>query len=371
MSRLLMMRWRHSYNFIMDFSINNLKTHISILLKSEIARLFPSSFCNLKFYRHLAVIIITHRCNLKCIMCGEWRQAPGIELAAKDWYSVFLQLKELGITDIHFTGGEPLVRDDLCDLVKYAAGLKCSVGVTTNGCLLTEKLLNDLAASGLNSIAVSLDATDKDYEDIRGREGSFSKVSEALSLISRYNAKGRLKGYVNFVLMKPSLSHFYNVKKLCDSLNLPVAICLLDDMPYFFNIKENQTEFWLGKESERQLDAFIDFLRIEQRKNRRSLIISAAAINYIKGYFQTPAQKQIPCIASQTRVFINPSGKVKGGCLSLGEFGDLRDSSLREILTNGRLRALQRDMFYKRCPGCSCGYLYNLQHHLPSLLTGY
>lgn len=346
-----------------------LKIHSSILVKSGIKQLLPAYCRNLSFAKHLAIIIITHKCNFKCMMCNSPLQISGTdsELTGNEWKTVISQLREFGIADIHFTGGEPLLRGDLCELIRYATDLNFKIGMTTNGSLLAEPLLEKLVSAGLGSIAVSIDAQGKDYENIRGVPNFYGKIEEVLKLLSRYKISGKVKGYINFTLMHSSLPHFRAVKRMADSLNLPVAICLLDSTPYFFSRKENKEHSWLNNEQGKELNSFIQFLKNEKKKKPKSLIINRSGIEYIERYFRDPLQRAVPCIASQTRIFIDPYGKVMAGCLSMGNFGDLRQSSLKEIMNSGRLKQSEKDMFYKKCPGCSCGYIYNLQHYLPAI----
>jgi len=353
----------------MRLPIATLKIHLPILLKSGLKKVFPFFFHNLIFRKHLAIIIITHKCNFKCIMCNSSPQISRVdnELTGDEWKTVISRLKELSIEDIHFTGGEPLLREDLSDLIRYAADLKFSVGVTTNGSLLTESRLEKMVSSGLSSMAVSLDAEGEDYENIRGISNSYSKIKDTLRLLSRYKISGKVKGYINFTLFQATLPHFKAVKRVADSLSLPVAVCLLDYTPYFFNRKENKARLWIKKEAVKELRSFIEFIKKEKVRKPDSLIINTSGIRYIDKYFHDPIQRDVPCIASQTRIFINPYGKVMGGCLSMGNFGDLRQSSLKEILDSDRLKESEKNMFYKKCPGCSCGYIYNLQHYLPAL----
>lgn len=350
-------------------SLKKLKIHSSVLLKSGIKKLFPYYFRNLILARHLAVVIITHRCNFKCLMCAPLPHVSKSEseFDRDKWKSVIAQIGELGIGDIHFTGGEPLLREDLCELIRYAKDLKFNVGVTTNGSLLTKAFLEKLISAGLGSMAISIDALGKDYENIRGVPNFYAKTEEALKLLSRYKIRSKIKGYINFTLMRSSLPHFRAVKAVADGLNLPVAICLLDYTPYFFSRKANKECFWMKDESSEELNNFIRFLKNEKKEKPKSLIINKTGIRYIENYFYDPVQPAIPCVASQTRIFINPYGKVMGGCLSMGSFGDLKESSLKEIIRGSRLKQKEKDMFYKKCPGCSCGYIYNLQHYLPAI----
>ena len=57
-----------------------------------------------------------------------------------------------------------------------------------------------------------------------------------------------------------------------------------------------------------------------------------------------------------------------GGCMAMGTFGNVRERTLCELRSEERYRTAKRNMFYKRCSGCSCGYLFNIRS-LPGLLV--
>ena len=353
----------------MKLSLKAFKKHGSLLLKAETLKLFPAFYGRLNFQKDLAIILITERCNLRCIMCNQWSKKPREELTTNEWKDMLYQLKEYGISELHFTGGEPLLRNDLSLLIKHASDLKFTIGITTNGYFLTDALMKRLVDVGLSYIAVSIDAVGEEYEKIRGVKNTYEQVEKSLNVVSEYKKKRSIIPCINYTLMKPSLSHFYKVKKLADSLDIPVAVCLLDDTPYFFSVKQNKDKFWLGKESKAELDELVEFLKSEIRKNPGSLILTTSALKYITGYFEDPVQKDIPCVASQTRIFILPDGSIMGGCLSMEPWGNMKDSKLKDIVEKKVNKASSRNMFYKNCPGCSCGYIYNLRYHLPSAIS--
>ena len=302
-------------------------------------------------------------------MCGAWLRKKEDELKTEQWKTIIGQFKEIGIKEIHFTGGEPLLRNDLTMLVRHCSALGLSVGLTTNGILLEEVLLKGLVEAGVYSIAVSLDALGERYDQIRGAAGSYLVLEKALAALSAYHSAKKVRGSINFTLMKLSISEFYGVKKLADRLRLPVAINLLDDSPYLFKEKHNRKEYWFGPESMDAIDSLLIFLRNEKEKNPSSLLISLSAINYIGDYFSESAVKRVPCIASQDRIFVGPDGDVFGGCLSMGAFGNVKKTGLQRMLLDRPLREAHRNMFYKNCPGCSCGYLFNIQHCIPFAMS--
>ncbi|MCJ7665250.1 MAG: GTP 3',8-cyclase MoaA [Actinobacteria bacterium] len=129
---------------------------------------------------------VTDRCNLRCKYC---MPGEGIRLAGKDellTYEEILKsvsiLGELGIRKLRLTGGEPLLRDDIQDLIYGLSRIDDieHISITTNGTLL-EKYLGQLYRSGIESINVSLDSLDgENYRQIT-RGGDIKKVIRAIN----------------------------------------------------------------------------------------------------------------------------------------------------------------------------------------------
>src|SRR2546427_6752736 len=85
-----------------------------------------------------ALLQINRFCNLACSHCSQ--SAPPLrkgaalkELALSDWTQVLAQLRDVGITQVRFTGGEPFARDDLVDLARAARAMNFEVSFVTNG----------------------------------------------------------------------------------------------------------------------------------------------------------------------------------------------------------------------------------------------
>jgi len=128
-------------------------------------------------------VSITDRCNYKCIYCrtGE-HGAQYPELAIEEYLRLIGLFVSLGITKVRLTGGEPLLRRGIVELVEHLAAMRTLTGepldlaLTTNGHLL-EDLAPSLKAAGLNRVTVSMDAVDAAvFERITRIEGSFQAV---------------------------------------------------------------------------------------------------------------------------------------------------------------------------------------------------
>lgn len=309
-----------------------------------------------------ALIMITQRCNLRCVMCRQWKEVPKDELLTVNWKKIIKDLKRNNIINIHFTGGEPFLRADLCELIHYSSKNGFTTGITTNGMLLNEDNLRNLIDKGLNSIAISVDALGAKYEELRGIPNSFMRIKETLRLVSDARKKKRIDVYINFTLMKNTIEDFKKVKNLADKLELPMAINLLDKNSYIFGVEENKDKFWISEKNDfAELEEMLNFVRDEKIKKPGSLIINFPAIDFIKEYFKDPIQRKIACISSQDRIFIDPYGEICGGCLSMGSFGNINNKPLSDLLKEKRYKIAKKNMFFKICSGCSCGYLFNIQ----------
>lgn len=131
----------------------------------------------------------TLRCNLRCRHCGSdcKAQAEGRDMPLEDFTMVLDSIS--AHTDPHkvnviITGGEPLMRPDLekCGREIYRKGFPW--GMVTNGYALTRERFQRLRESGLHAITVSLDGLEESHDWMRGREGSWSRASDAIRMIA-------------------------------------------------------------------------------------------------------------------------------------------------------------------------------------------
>ena len=143
-------------------------------------------------------VSVTQRCNLRCIYChAEGEQSPEAEIPLSDIREILRVAASLGIRSVKFTGGEPLVREDILEIVRAVpGGLESSM--TTNGILLGE-YARDLKEAGLSRINVSLDSLDPEcYRDITGHD----RLPDVLSGIGAALAAGLTPIKLNMVVLK-------------------------------------------------------------------------------------------------------------------------------------------------------------------------
>ena len=151
-------------------------------------------------------VSVTDRCNFRCVYCRTGNEnMPHSELAIADYLRMIRLFVSLGIEKVRLTGGEPLLRAGLLDLVRELSPLRTVTGMpldlalTTNGHLL-EQLAEPLRAAGLNRVTVSMDAVDPDtFATITRVPRSFDRV---LAGIRAATAAGLGPVKVNCVLLR-------------------------------------------------------------------------------------------------------------------------------------------------------------------------
>src|SRR5580692_6440431 len=100
---------------------------------------------------------LTHRCPLHCVYCSNPLEltARSSELSTETWKRVFQEAAALGVLQADFTGGEPLARPDILELVRSARTAGLYVSLITSGLPLDEAKLAALVASGLDHFQLS------------------------------------------------------------------------------------------------------------------------------------------------------------------------------------------------------------------------
>ncbi len=128
--------------------------------------------------RPIVVWNITRACNLKCIHCynDSGGNKADDELNTIDAKAVLNDLSEFGIPSVLFSGGEPLMRPDLFELIEYAANLGLRTVISTNGTLITNEIAKKIKKYGVSYVGVSLDGIGQVNDKFRGAEGAFEKA---------------------------------------------------------------------------------------------------------------------------------------------------------------------------------------------------
>ncbi|MBU0687001.1 MAG: radical SAM protein [Candidatus Margulisbacteria bacterium] len=164
---------------------------------------------------------LTKRCNFKCKYCFVDAHAlpSRDELTVKDIKKVFDQCQELNVLLVKISGGEPLIRKDILQVISLLKRYDFSATLNTNGFFITNEIAKELVKSDIELVNVSLDGPKIIQEQICGVPQSFQKVISGIEKLKRKNIKVALE----FVLTKLNCSYFYDLLSIARELKVDLV----------------------------------------------------------------------------------------------------------------------------------------------------
>jgi MoaA/NifB/PqqE/SkfB family radical SAM enzyme len=290
-------------------------------------------------------------CNLKCEMCNHWRAPREAPLSNERLREILTELAALGCKKIHLSGGEPMLRAQVPELIAHASGLGIKVAMTTNGTLIDKALAKALVQAGLRGVNVSVDSPDrKTHDKVRGVPGAWKKTTRAIEHFQRYAHKGKLTLRINTVVNRwnyhtlapmPDLAREFGA----NALNL-IAVddhCGPELSPHRRDIEKYNTEI-APRIAERSLA--LGLMENEHQAypfGRTPREISLAK----RGQFAFGWYDRHPCFAPWTHSLIDYNGLVYLCCMTrerIPPLGDLKTTSFTEIWHGARYQIARRLM---------------------------
>lgn len=161
----------------------------------------------------------TRRCNLRCIHCysdSQDKNYPG-ELSTDEGKKVIDDLAQFKVPTILFSGGEPLLRQDIFELGDYAGAKGTRCVISTNGTLIDRTMAKKIAAHGFSYVGISLDGLGRTNDKFRGKRGAFDM---ALAGIRNCREQGIRVG-LRFTLNRHNKDDMVGIFDLMESEELP------------------------------------------------------------------------------------------------------------------------------------------------------
>jgi PqqA peptide cyclase len=292
---------------------------------------------------------LTHRCPLQCPYCSnplELERVAG-ELPTEVWLDVLTQAAELGILQLHLSGGEPTVRRDLEAIVARAAEVGLYSNLITAAVLLTRERLERLAEHGLDHVQISIQDTDPDNADrIAQYRGGHAKKLEAAGWVRELG----LPLTLNAPIHRQNIAHLPGIIELAVSLGarrLEVAHVQY----YGWALKNRQALMPTREEVLRSAEL------VEAARERLKGVLSIDFV--VPDYY---ASRPKPCMGGWGRGIVNvtPSGKVlpchAAESIPGLAFDNVRDRPLRDIWLNSQAFQAFRGTSWMREPCRSCEF---------------
>ena len=253
--------------------------------------------------RRMPVLVhfeVTLRCNARCGFCDYWQTDPSArrdELASYEDAARFFN--PLLVT---FTGGEPLLRRDLEDVVRAvssAVRLKYVI-LLTHGGMLTLERARSLRSAGVNQFNISLDYLDERHDRARGIPGLAERI---FSTVESMRSAGMDGIRFNTVIKRDNLDQIIPIVQRALSLGCGVNLSVYTDA------KNGNREHLLADHEHAQVDALVAELLAFKRKRRGVITNSDYYLAQLPRYVR--GEMREPCKSGMRTIHLNPGGHVK------------------------------------------------------------
>ncbi|MGB8064116.1 MAG: pyrroloquinoline quinone biosynthesis protein PqqE [Candidatus Sulfotelmatobacter sp.] len=252
-----------------------------------------------KLFTPLALIAeVTHRCPLHCVYCSNPLELAGAqsELSTGEWTGVFQQCGKLGMLHAHFTGGEPLVRTDLTELIAAARAAGLYTNLITSGIGLNEQRLQALIEAGLDHIQISFqDSREEAANWIAGAKAHAHKIE-----LSRAIRRHKIAFTVNLVVHRQNLDHLEEMIAFIEQL-APERVEIAHAQYYGWALANRAALM----PTRAQLEKAVAIVAQAETRNAGRMRIDSVVPDYYAKYPKA-------CMGGWGRrlMLINPSGKV-------------------------------------------------------------
>jgi len=292
-------------------------------------------------------IKLTNVCNLHCQTCDIFINSDKLEF---DDVKVTLEgAKARGVRQLYLTGGEPLMHKDIYAIIAYAHKLKLHVNMSSNGTLITEKIVEKLIDSGLNNISLSLDGPREVNDLIRGA-GVYDKVINSLSIFQSFKSSRMVN-----VLFTVSNINYNTLPQVVSTVRefgvRQIFLNAFDPSFLVKEIKEKANLLWIPKEKLGELEEVLE----HSRCLAKDLGISFPSKEYLKSiilYFK--GETIIPeygCDIPATSSSIEETGQVSA-CWKIATSYSIKSKKLTEIWDSAEYQQIAEKALLSKCPGC-------------------
>lgn len=336
--------------------------------KISYSRLFEKSgraIMPLRFFFEL-----THLCNLNCPYCYIGKDRKKEELTTSQWFDVINQIPFWSF--ITLVGGEPLIREDFCEILEYASKkvLK-KVNVVTNGILINEKVIHSFIKSKMLLLSVSLDGWEENHDKNRDKKGIFKKITDNLDELRNQIifSNSKLMIDIKTIVLKDNLEDILKLYEYCTNKGfefLSISFLrnnflkqnsfLYDTFDEVFYKPDYPIELYFD------LDKFkeIYFELNKMKKYSKTKIRFAPKfdnknpeieLKLIENFFTKYNKKDVkeiyqPCLYPFSNTIINPSGDIYP-CLSY-KMGNVKEQKIIDIINNTKYRCFRKNLKYSK-----------------------
>lgn len=285
------------------------------------------------------ILEVTYNCNLNCLHCyipSYYRNS--YQLKTEEIKKVIYEICSLGGLYLVFSGGEPLLREDIFELIRYAKDLKFVVILFTNGSLITKRVARQLLESKVDKVEVSLYGIKDVHDEFVGRR-VFDKVVDGVAFLKSLGISVSIKT----VVTKKNISDYQKLKELAKRLKTNLSVDFIVSAKN--NGDKSVCDLMLEKED------LVNFFKNEKIK--------------FKIEKKTKKLKNLICSAGFNVATVSADGFVYPCVAFPYRLGNIKEKSFIDIWRDNRfLCEIKKDTKYKSCYSCD---MFNFCNRCPGM----
>jgi MoaA/NifB/PqqE/SkfB family radical SAM enzyme len=243
---------------------------------------------------------VTMRCNAKCGFCDYWKTDPSEK--ERELASFADAARRFNPMMVCFTGGEPLMRRDLEEIVAAVdAAIRLKyITLITHGAMLTPERARSLWDAGINQFSISLDYLDERHDRARGIPRLASRILET---VPRMREQGIDNNRFNTVIKNDNVDHVMDIVRRAEALGVGVNLSV------YTAAKNGNAAHVLGDHHHGAIDGLVAELLAFKRRNRRVITNSDYYLEQIPRYIRGEMTED--CRSGIRTIHVDPTGRVK------------------------------------------------------------
>jgi MoaA/NifB/PqqE/SkfB family radical SAM enzyme len=300
---------------------------------------------------HHAQWLITRKCNYRCLGCNVWKEQDQRELSTEEIIKGLNILKKMGIVELVISGGDPLLRDDIDQIVDHASKLFVTT-VYDNGSMAAKKIDS---LRNLDFVAISIDSLDeKKHDYIKDVPGAWKRAMDTVETLR----KAGVRVSVTPTISQMNLNEIVDITNYFTSKGIPVWYCLysydmMQDSNQLFRIGKANDEFVI-KDTEAMVK-LCDTL-LEMKKKNDKILMTTKLIKTLRSLY-SEEKRTWNCHALKSFLVVDHLGRI-AGCHNNAFVGSIFD--LPQKWKSQEFRDLRTS--YDKCTQCTylCYVFYSL-----------
>ena len=307
----------------------------------------------------ILVLNVHNRCNCRCIMCDIWKKVDGGGIRLAELERHRQAIRRLGVTWVVFTGGEPLLHEDVSGISTFFREQGIRVTLLTTGLLLKRRA--DEVARSFDDVIISLDGPPEVHDEIRRVRGAYSMIGEGVAAVRRLCPQLRIS--CRTTVQKVNRNHLRSTVATARSLGLSsISFLAVDVTSEAFNRavpwpRERQDEVRLNSQEVDELEHEFECLVQENAEDIQSGFIAENAVKlrriveYFRAHLGQASFVAPQCNAPWASAVIETDGSVRP-CFFHRASGNWSTGQLDEVLNSTEAREFRRSLDIARNPVC-------------------